>query len=95
MRGINIFRANSLTFIAPLFLIVLICAFSVRLLLFFFLLPNKTKKYAAANTSAFNGLKNNEGTLGSSQAFRSTGIFKDGIDQRGCELWWRWMGSAL
>lgn len=84
MQGINIFRANSLTFIAPLFLIVLICAFSIRLLLFF--TSKQDKKYAAANTSVFNGLKNNEGTLGSSRAFGSTGIFKDEIDQRGCEL---------
>lgn len=36
MQGINIFRANSLTFIAPLFLIVLICVFSIPLLLFFY-----------------------------------------------------------
>lgn len=35
MQRINIFRANSLTFIAPLFLIVLICVFSILLLLFF------------------------------------------------------------
>ena len=31
-------------------------------------------------------VENNEGTLTSSQVFRSSGVFKDEIDQRGCEL---------
>lgn len=84
MQHINIFRANSLTFIALLFLIILICFFSILLLLHF--TSKQDKKYSAANTSVFNGLKNNEGTLSSSRAFRSIGIFKDEIDQRGCEL---------
>lgn len=84
MQHINIFRANSLTFIALLFLIILICVFSILLLLHF--TSKQDKKYSAANTSVFNGLKNNEGTLSSSRAFRSIGIFKDEIDQRGCEL---------
>lgn len=82
-QHINIFRANSLTFIALLFLIILICFFSILLLHF---TSKQDEKYSAANTSGFNGLKNNEGTLSSSRAFRSTGIFKDEIDQRGCEL---------
>lgn len=84
MQHINIFRANSLTFIALVFLIILICFFSILLLFHF--TSKQDKKYSAANTSVFNGLKNNEGTLSSSRAFRSIGIFKDEIDQRGCEL---------
>jgi len=62
-QHINIFRANSLAFIALLFLIILICFFSILLLHF---TSKQDKKYSAANTSGFNGLKNNEGTLSSS-----------------------------